>query len=68
MLKAGASAYLMKGCPFDELIRAINAVFKNHTYLSPNIADSVIEDYVRDLSLSKGAVSSSLTGMGARSA
>jgi len=46
MLKAGASGYLLKDCAFEELIQAIKAVSDNHTYLSPGIADIVVEDVV----------------------
>lgn len=31
-LKAGAAAYLLKDCAFEELIRAINAVIADQTY------------------------------------
>lgn len=48
MLQAGASGYLLKDCEFEELIRAINTVVSNKTYLSPEIADIVIENYIRN--------------------
>ncbi len=47
MLKAGASAYLLKDSDFGELITAIRAVVANKTYLSPAITDIVVEDFVR---------------------
>ena len=53
MLKAGASGYLLKECAFEELTNAIHAVFANRTYLSPEIAESVIQDYAHILSKSK---------------
>ncbi|MBZ0156577.1 MAG: response regulator transcription factor [Alphaproteobacteria bacterium] len=46
MLKAGASAYLLKDCAFEELILAIRAVTENKTYLSPGIAGVVVEDFL----------------------
>ena len=46
MLKAGASGYVVKCCFFEELIRAIRAVAANETYLSPQVASIVIEDYL----------------------
>lgn len=49
MFKAGASGYLLKDCAFEELARAINTVVANQLYLSPEIADVVVEDYVRHL-------------------
>jgi DNA-binding NarL/FixJ family response regulator len=50
MLKAGASAYLLKDCAFEELVTAIRTIMKGKIYLSPGIAGVVIEDY-----LSKGS-------------
>ena len=47
MLKAGASGYLLKDSAFEELIRAVQTVVVNRTYLSPKIADLVIKDYIR---------------------
>ncbi len=49
MLLAGASGYLRKGCTFDELVRAIRAVAAGNTYLSPEVASTVAEDYTRRL-------------------
>lgn len=47
MLKAGACAYLLKDCEFDELIKAIRIVANGKTYLSPSISDVVIDNFVR---------------------
>lgn len=49
MLKAGASAYLLKDCAFEELATAIRSVVKGKVYLSPEIARPVLEDYLRHL-------------------
>jgi len=49
MLSAGASAYLTKDSPFEELTRAVRTVIGNQTYLSPQIADTVTKEYVRNL-------------------
>ena len=46
MLNAGASGYLLKDCAFGEVIRAIETVISNCTYLSPRIADIIVKDYV----------------------
>jgi DNA-binding NarL/FixJ family response regulator len=46
MLNAGASGYLLKDCAFGEVIRAIETVTSNCTYLSPRIADIIVKDYV----------------------
>ena len=47
MLKAGAAGYLLKDCTFDELVQAIDTVLSGATYLSPRIADVVVQHYVR---------------------
>jgi len=48
MLAAGASGYLLKDAAFEELGMAIATVLKNKTYLSPQITDTVVKDYVND--------------------
>ncbi|MGD1047343.1 MAG: response regulator transcription factor [Candidatus Krumholzibacteriaceae bacterium] len=45
-LKAGAAAYILKDCAFEELLLAIKAVRGNKMYLSSRINDSVIKDYI----------------------
>lgn len=45
MLQAGASAYLLKDCVYDELVQAISLVCEGKTYLSPEIASILVEDY-----------------------
>ena len=49
-LRAGASAYLLKDCAFEELIAAVRTVIANHVYLSPQIAKIVLKDYVKGIS------------------
>jgi DNA-binding NarL/FixJ family response regulator len=46
MLKAGASAYVLKSRAFEELVRAIREVMKGKKYLSPDIARGVVDEYV----------------------
>ena len=46
MLRAGASAYLIKDSAFEELARAIRAVTTGKTYLSPAVAGAVVKDYL----------------------
>lgn len=48
MLSAGASGYLLKDAAFEELGMAIATVLKNKTYLSPQITDTVVKDYVNE--------------------
>jgi DNA-binding NarL/FixJ family response regulator len=43
VLRAGASGYVLKDCAFEELGRAIHAVASNQVYLSPGIANVVVE-------------------------
>jgi DNA-binding NarL/FixJ family response regulator len=47
MLKAGAKGYLLKDGAFEELATAIRSVASDKVYLSPKIADVVVDDYVR---------------------
>lgn len=56
MLKAGASAYLLKDCAFDEMSSAIQAVQRGRRYLSPEITNTVVGAFMEmrgtdDLSL-----------------
>jgi len=46
-LKAGAAGYVPKDVAFTELLSAIHAVREGKTYLSPPLADVVMDDYVR---------------------
>ena len=44
--KEGANGYVLKDCAYDELINAIESVCSGGTYISPDIAGIVIEDFV----------------------
>lgn len=46
-LKAGASGYVLKKAVSAELISAIRAVHRGSSFLSPDIAPSVIEGYLQ---------------------
>jgi two-component system, NarL family, response regulator NreC len=48
-LQAGASGFLLKECAFQELNQALDAVRRGQTYLSPQIASTVVHDYRRRL-------------------
>ena len=61
MLKAGASGYLLKDCAFEELITAIKNVMEGKTYLSPSIADVIVENYVRPSGQEESSVFSTLS-------
>lgn len=46
MLRAGASAYVLKQHAYEELVRAIHEVLGGNKYLSPDIARGVVDDYI----------------------
>ena len=46
MLRAGASGYLLKESAFEELIKAIRIVCRGKKYLSPEVTDIVLSDYL----------------------
>jgi two-component system response regulator NreC len=47
MLGAGASAYLLKDCAFEELVKAIRVVVSGEIFLSPKIAGDAMHDYLK---------------------
>ncbi len=53
ILKAGASAYVLKQSAFDDLVKAIRAVVVGRRFLSADILETVVEDYVSQLSKSE---------------
>lgn len=61
MLRAGASAYLLKDCAFEELEEAIETVSKDGKYISPNLTGVVVDDYIDILQKTKSVTSSSLS-------
>ncbi|MBC8554788.1 MAG: response regulator transcription factor [Candidatus Brocadiales bacterium] len=61
MLKAGASGYMLKDSAFKELIDAIRVIIGNKTYISPSVANTVMEDYLEYLSEGKSSIRSLLT-------
>jgi DNA-binding NarL/FixJ family response regulator len=58
MLGAGASGYLLKQSAMDELQQAIQCVMAGKTYISPEIAGAVIQEYVE---MKRGAEREELT-------
>ena len=58
VIRAGASGYLLKDCPFEELSRAIHTVARNEIYLSSQIAHYVVDE---SMARSKLKVSSAYT-------
>ncbi len=61
MLKAGASGYILKDNAYEELARAIRTALKNHTYLSPQVTETVIGDYVQLALVANGSAFSLLS-------
>lgn len=46
MLAAGALGYLFKNCSYNQLIDAIQQVHKGNKYLSEEITNTIISDYI----------------------
>ena len=46
-IKAGAMGYLLKESAGEEVVEAIRTVYEGRRYLSRKIAETVVEDYVR---------------------
>ena len=46
-LEAGASGFLTKTCRFEQLLEAIDTVSQGRTYLGSDVADVVVQHYVR---------------------
>jgi DNA-binding NarL/FixJ family response regulator len=61
MLKAGASGYILKDNAYEELARAIRTALNNRTYLSPQVAEIVIGDYVQLAQSANGSAFSLLS-------
>jgi DNA-binding NarL/FixJ family response regulator len=61
MLKAGASAYVLKTCSVEELVRALRAVSAGQTYLGPEIAGIVTDAYISGPSGAEGPGKAALT-------
>lgn len=45
-LKSGASGYLIKKSAYSELIPAIRTVYQNRRYLSPDVSELLIDDFL----------------------
>jgi DNA-binding NarL/FixJ family response regulator len=61
MFKAGASGYLLKDCDSEELISAIKAVMEDKSYITPAVAKTVINDYIKSIREENASVFSVLT-------
>jgi two-component system response regulator NreC len=56
MFKAGAAGYMLKDCAFKDLAKAIRVVMTHKTYLSHEIADIVVKDYLASTSPTESSV------------
>jgi DNA-binding NarL/FixJ family response regulator len=61
ILKAGASAYVLKSYLFDELSRALEAAAAGEHYLSPRIAGVILQQYTSHAQPNKSNTSLNLT-------
>jgi DNA-binding NarL/FixJ family response regulator len=61
MLSAGAAGYLLKGCGFNELLNAIKSVMAGSIYISRELVDTVMRDYVERIQRSDLSIYSTLT-------
>lgn len=60
-VQAGASGYLLKDCSSEELIRSIRLVISGKKYISPSIADVVIDTMNNCGDYKSGTIHSTLT-------
>ncbi len=61
ILKAGASAYVLKESVFDELLEAIRTVLKNKIYLCSKITGVIVSNYIKLLSVSNKTILDTLS-------
>ncbi|MFZ0035470.1 MAG: response regulator transcription factor [Sedimentisphaerales bacterium] len=57
MFRAGASGYLLKNRPFEELVEAVKTVAAGRPYVSPSVGDMIIKEYAGKPSEEKSAFS-----------
>ena len=55
VLDAGAAGYLLKDCAVEELANAVRLAMEGGTYLSPGVAKTVVDGYVRQLRQAEGS-------------
>ncbi len=47
MIRSGATGYLLKNCPVEELVHAIEQVYSGHSCFSPHVASIALDRFVR---------------------
>lgn len=45
-LQAGAKGFLLKDCAFEELLIALKTIHEGRLYLSPQISDVIVKDFI----------------------
>ena len=61
MFQAGASGYLLKTCALEELVKAVRVVAEGKVFISPEIGDVVLQDYVARIVENQDELSSILS-------
>lgn len=61
VFKAGACGYLLKDCDFSEVVSSIRTVISGETYVCPQIATVLRNDYLQRIRQSETATASTLT-------
>ena len=61
MLRAGASAFVLKEYVFDELLNAIHSALADRKYLSPKLVGIMVDDYARKAVPDDPSLASALT-------
>jgi DNA-binding NarL/FixJ family response regulator len=61
MLESGANGFVLKASAFEEVAEAIRQVTDGRIYISPQISDFVLKDYIRRLTEPEPKESSPLT-------
>ncbi len=46
MFRAGANGYLLKNCPFEELVKAVRTILKGKTFIGSSVGELIIKEYV----------------------
>lgn len=47
VLKSGASGYILKTAPDEELLRAIRTIYRGETYIHPKLANSIVFELIK---------------------
>jgi two-component system response regulator NreC len=45
-MRAGASGYLLKDCAFEELVQAVETISDGRIYMSAQIAETIVKEYI----------------------